>query len=414
MTDRDFLVALFEEAVAAAHPERVIPPALPKPPRGRTVVVGAGKGVAQMAQAFEAQWNGPLSGLVVTRYGYSAPCTRIELREAAHPVPDKAGMEAAQAMLRAVSGLTGDDLVVALICGGGSALLPAPPPGCGLEDEIALNEILLASGAPIGVMNLIRKHFSQIKGGRLALACHPAPLYGLIISDIPGDDPALVASGPTLPSAGGLEDMHRALLRHGIALPAQILAAMTQAPMPGQDAFAAHRHSIVASAGKSLQAAADLARKHGLSAHILSDRIEGEAREVGAAHGDLAREIAEQNSPFSRPALLLSGGETSVTLKQAGRGGRNSEFGLSFAARIAGCANITALIADTDGIDGSEQNAGVHVDGDSFARMQGAGVDPLAALARHDSWGAFAAIDGLFHSGPTGTNVNDFRAILIR
>ncbi|MEM8630601.1 MAG: glycerate kinase [Pseudomonadota bacterium] len=417
--DTLFLTDLFRAAVAAADPMEALPGALPEPPRGRTVVVGAGKGAAQMAQAFEALWQAPFEGVVVTRYGYGAPCKRIRVLEAAHPVPDPAGLEATDALFQAVSGLGADDLVIALVCGGGSALLPAPPEGLTLEDEKALNAALLASGAPISAMNAIRKQVSRIKGGRLALAAFPAPVVSLVVSDVPGDDPAQVASGPTVPDGRGRSDAMRLIETYGIALPDNIVAYLERAPedAPGPDdsRLQFNETRVIASASLSLEAAARQVAAAGLQAAILSDALEGEARDVGLVHAALAREIATRNRPFPKPVVLLSGGETTVTLRgKGGRGGRNSEFLLSFARGIDGLDGIAALAADTDGIDGSETNAGAFADGQTAARMRSAGVDPAAALAANDAWGAFEAVGALFEPGPTGTNVNDFRAILIR
>ena len=415
---KDFLAGLFHAAVHAAAPLAALRPHLPPRPKGRTVVVGAGKGAAQMAAAFEQLW-GPCEGVVVTRYGYGCDTRFIRVLEAAHPVPDAAGLQATQALSAAVQGLGPDDLVVALICGGGSALLPAPPSGFSLADEAALNAALLASGAPIGAMNAIRKQFSAIKGGRLAALAAPAPVHTLVVSDVPGDDPAQVASGPTVPDAADRALALRLVAAYGIELPqpvAQFLhSAPEDAPPPSDAAFAGHRVRVIASAAQSLEAAGHLAQSAGLGVHILSDAIEGEARDVGRVHAALAREIATRGRPFQRPALMLSGGETTVTLRSTGgRGGRNSEFLLAFALAIDGLGGISALAADTDGIDGSETNAGAFADGTSVARMRAAGVDPAAMLAAHDAYGAFAAIGDLFETGPTGTNVNDFRAILVR
>ncbi|MBB6012049.1 hydroxypyruvate reductase [Aquamicrobium lusatiense] len=418
MDPKPFLTSIFEAAVAAADPERTIREHLPKPPKGRTIVIGAGKGAAQMAAAFEKVWEGPLEGLVVTRYGYSAPTQRIEVIEAAHPVPDKAGLDAAQRLLRQVEGLSADDLVVALVCGGGSALLPAPAGSLTLDDEIAVNEALLASGAPISVMNAIRKHVSAIKGGRLAAWAHPARVVSLIVSDIPGDNPALVASGPTVPDAASRADALKAIEAYGIELPQAVMAHLNSpeadAPHPDDERFSRNEVKLIASAAVSLEAAAAEAKRQGIEAVILSDSIEGEAREVGSVHAAIAREIATRNRPFSKPVLLLSGGETTVTLRAKGKGGRNSEFLLSFALGIDGFDGIHALAADTDGIDGSEDNAGAFCDGETVRRMRSAGIDARALLAANNAWTAFDAVDDLFVPGPTGTNVNDLRAILVR
>ncbi|MGR3525713.1 MAG: glycerate kinase type-2 family protein [Paracoccaceae bacterium] len=417
--DRAFLASLFKAAVAAADPRRALAATLPERPKGRTVVIGAGKGAAQLAAAFEDLWDGPLEGVVVTRYGYACPTRQILVLEAAHPVPDEAGLAATDALFKAVSGLGPDDLVVALICGGGSALLAAPAAGLTLEDEVALNKALLASGAPIGAMNAIRKQISRIKGGRLAAAAHPARVVSLIVSDVPGDDPAQVASGPTVPDDVGRAEALRAVRDHAIDLPDRIVRHLQDAPedAPKSDdpRFAGNVVQVIASAARSLEAAADVARSTGVEAMILSDAIEGEAREVARMHGAMAREVAQRGRPFAPPVVMLSGGETTVTIKgDHGRGGRNSEFMLSLALEIEGCAGISALAADTDGIDGSEDNAGAFADGQTVARMRAAGLDPAALLAGHDAWSAFDAVGQLFVTGPTGTNVNDLRAILIR
>lgn len=415
---RPLLESLFHQAVAQAQPALAVARHLPAPLRGRTVVIGAGKASAQMARAFEEAWHGEISGLVVTRYGYAEACERIEIVEAAHPVPDAAGQRAAARLVEMVSNLTEDDLVVALISGGGSSLLPAPAPGLDLEDEQAINRALLASGAPIGVMNLIRNQFSTIKGGRLAAAAYPARVATLVVSDVPGDDPALVASGPTLPLAGGRAEARRLAKLYRLDLPetaARLLASDENLPPAmGDAAFAGNSVVTIASAALSLEAAADLARENGIEAAILSDSIEGEARDVAQVHAAMAREIATRDRPFQKPVVLLSGGETTVTLRGTGRGGRNGEFLLSLAIALDGVEGVTALAGDTDGIDGSEDNAGAYVDGSSARRMREAGVDPQAALANNDAYGAFAAIGDLFVTGPTGTNVNDFRAILVR
>jgi glycerate 2-kinase len=415
---RLLLESLFHRAVAQAQPALAVARHLPEPPKGRTIVIGAGKASAQMARAFEEAWPGEISGLVVTRYGYAEACQRIEIVEAAHPVPDAAGQRAAARLMELVSNLTEDDLVVALISGGGSSLLPAPAPSLDLVDEQTINRALLASGAPIGVMNLIRNQFSTIKGGRLAAAAHPARVATLVVSDVPGDDPALVASGPTLPLAGGRAEARRLAALYRIDLPeaaAKLLASDDNLPPDmGDPIFASNSVITIASAALSLEAAAELAREGGIEAAILSDSIEGEARDVAQVHAAMTREIATRNRPFQKPVVLLSGGETTVTLRGNGRGGRNGEFLLSLAIALDGVEGVSALAGDTDGIDGSEDNAGAYVDGTSAQRMREAGLDPQAALANNDAYGAFAAIGDLFVTGPTGTNVNDFRAILIR
>jgi hydroxypyruvate reductase len=415
--DISLLTQLFDTAVAAADPAEALKDHLPDPPKGRTVVIGAGKGAAQLARAFEEAWDGPVEGIVLTRYGYAAKCRSLRVLEAAHPVPDAAGEAATAEILTLLADLTEEDLVVALITGGGSALLAAPPDGLTLADEQALNEALLASGAPIRAMNAIRKQVSRVKGGRLAAATR-APVVSLIVSDVPGDDPAEVASGPTVPGPADRATALAAICAWNIDLPPRIRAyldtAPEDAPAPDDPRLARNSVTVIASAARSLEAAAALARAQGIPAHILSDAMEGEARDIARAHAAIAREIALRDRPFPRPCLLLSGGETTVTLRHKGRGGRNTEFLLSFALAIEGMAGITALAADTDGIDGSEDNAGAFADGATCAAMRAAGIDPAEALARNDAWTAFDACGQIFAPGPTGTNVNDFRAILIR
>lgn len=416
--DKALLEQAFAAAVAAAVPGPAMAKLLPEPPRGKLVVIGAGKGSAQMAAAFEALWDGPLEGVVVTRYGFGAACRRIRVLEAAHPVPDAAGAAASEALLAMVEGLGESDLVVALISGGGSALLAAPIEGLTLEDEIALNRALLTSGAPIGAMNAVRKMLSRVKGGRLARAAAPAKVVSFIVSDVPGDDPAEVASGPTVPGKSGRDEALAALRDHAIELPERLITALKRAeapPMPDDPAFARNEVHVIASAAKSLDAAAEVVGAAGFTPAILSDSIEGEARDVGRVMAAMAREVRARARPFTPPVALLSGGETTVTLRgKSGRGGRNSEFLLAFTLAIEGLEGIAAMAADTDGIDGSEDNAGAFADGQSAARMRAAGIDPAGALARNDAWGAFAAAGDLLLTGPTGTNVNDLRVILIR
>jgi hydroxypyruvate reductase len=416
--DRALLEDLFRTAVAAADPGRAIAPHLPKKPAGKTVVVGAGKASAQMARAFEQLWDDPVEGLVVTRYGHAVPTTQIEIVEASHPVPDEAGYLAARRMMAKVHGLSHDDLVVALISGGGSALLPSPGPGLSFEDEQAVTRALLASGMPIGVMNLIRNEISAIKGGRLAALASPARVATLIVSDVAGDDPALVASGPTVPIASSRAEVRHLISLYGLELPPAAIALLAshenEPPRPDDPRFADNTVRIIASSALSLEAAAQHAALRGVAAHILSDSVEGEARDVAQVMAAIAREVDLRNRPFPRPAVLLSGGETTVTVRGKGKGGRNAEFLLAFALAIDGIDGITALAADTDGIDGSEDNAGAFADGSSASRMRAAGIDPRAALANNDAWTAFHAVGDLFVTGPTGTNVNDFRAILVR
>ena len=416
---RAFLTSLFEAAVEAADPLAAIRAHLPEKPKGRTIVVGAGKAASQMAAAFESLWDGPLEGAVVARHGPIAECKRIRVMQSAHPVPDEAGLAGSVELLRLVEGLTPDDLVVALVSGGGSSLLPAPPQGLTLTDEIAVNKALLASGAPISAMNVVRKHVSRIKGGRLAFAAAPARVISLIVSDVPGDNPAFVASGPTIPDISTPADALAIVSRYGMILPEAVMRHLgseySAAPKPDHPFFANQQRHIIASAAVSLEAAAAKARVLGIEAVILSDAIEGEARDIGRMHAAIARETALRNRPFSKPVVILSGGETTVTISgdAYGKGGRNSEFLLSFALDIGDVDGIHALAADTDGIDGSEDNAGAFADGATITRMRAAGADPRDHLARHDAWSAFSASGDLFVPGPTGTNVNDLRAVLV-
>ena len=415
---RPFLTALFHAAVNAADPAKVMPAFLPPKPKGRTIVIGAGKGSAQMALAFEQVWDGPYEGVVVTRYGFGAPCKRIEVLEASHPVPDANGLIASRRLKQMVAGLTEDDLVIALVCGGGSALLPAPAGDLTLEDEIAVNKELLASGAPISAMNAVRKHISTIKGGRLAALAYPAKVVSLIVSDIPGDIASYVASGPTVPDANSRDDALGLIAQYRMNFPDAVMkhlrSAKAAAPMPDDPVFSGNDVHIIASAAVSLQAAADAARRLGIEAVILSDAIEGEAREAAKVHAAIAREVSMRGRPFNKPVVILSGGETTVTVTGNGKGGRNTDFLLSFARDIDGLAGIDALAADTDGIDGSEDNAGAFADGTSVARMREKGLDPALHQRNNDAWTAFNAVGDIFFTGPTGTNVNDFRAILVR
>jgi hydroxypyruvate reductase len=412
--DKEFLTGLFDAAVSAADPLKALEPHLPERPKGRTIVIGAGKGAAQMAAAFETLWKEPVEGVVVTRYGYSCETKSIKVLEASHPVPDEAGLAATDALFEAVTGLTADDLVVALICGGGSALLPAPADGLSFEDEQSLNKALLASGAPISAMNAIRKQVSRIKGGRLAQAALPARVVSLVVSDVPGDDPAQVASGPTVADAANRQTALDLISLYGIELSDQLMSFLNTAPEDAPTDIIGEV-KVVASASISLRAAADLAFDQGVAAVILSDTIEGEARDIGMMHAAIAREVALRDQPFKKPIVILSGGETTVSIgsRTGGKGGRNSEFLLSLAEGIESY-RISALAADTDGIDGSESNAGAFADGESWVRMRKAGLDPAKQLAGHDAWTAFNATGDLFVPGPTGTNVNDFRAILVR
>lgn len=413
---RLFLSSLFDAAVKAADPLTGILAHLPPKPKGRTVLVGAGKGAAQMARALETVWNGPLEGIVVTRYGYGCRTDQVEIIEAGHPVPDAAGLAGSKRLVEAVRDLSVDDLVIALISGGASALLPSPPEGLTLKDEIELNEMLLASGAPISAMNVVRTHLSTIKGGRLAAATL-APVVSLIVSDIPGDNPAYVGSGPTVPNQSTRHEALDIVAQYGLKLPEAALKYLSSkhatSPRPDDPVFCQNSHHIVASAAVSLEAAASLARQQGLDAVILSDAIEGESRDVALVHAAIAREVVLRNRPFVKPVVMLSGGETTVTLRsRGGMGGRNSEFALAAALALDGL-NFHLLAADTDGIDGSEDNAGAFADGTTVKRLRALGVDPRRILDGNDSYTAFRSIDDLFETGPTGTNVNDFRALLL-
>lgn len=415
---RPFLRTLFDAAVDAARPSFCLAPHLPEPPaRGRTVVVGAGKAAAAMAAALEAVWPGPLEGLVITRDGHRVPTIRIEVAEAAHPVPDEAGLEATRRLLGHLRGLTADDLVIALISGGGSALLSAPPPGLTLADEQELNRALLRSGAPIAAMNCVRSHLSTVKGGQLARAARPARLATLLISDIPGDDPAAIASGPTIPDPTTLSDARDVLVRHAIPVSGRVRAALAdparETPKPGDPQFAGDTVRVVARPQTSLEAAAAAARAAGIVPVLLGDAIEGEARAVAGVMAGIARSCARHGHPAAAPCVLLSGGETTVTVRGAGRGGRNAEFLLALALSLDGHLGIGALAADTDGIDGSEDNAGAVIDPSTLSRARAAGLDPAARLAANDAYTVFGALGDLVVTGPTFTNVNDFRAILI-
>ncbi len=414
---RRLLRAMFDAAVGAASPGLRIPAFLPSPPKGRTVVVGAGKASAAMAKAVEARWPGPLAGLVVTRYGHAVPCERIEVVEASHPVPDENGHRAAARILEMVQGLGPDDLVLALVSGGGSALLSLPAPGLTLADKQAVNAALLRSGAPIGEMNAVRKHLSAIKGGRLAAAAHPARLVTLVISDVPGDDPAVIASGPTVPDASTFAEGRAVLAKYGITGPRAVIEHLERAedetPKPGDPRLAKASTATVASPQLSLEAAAEVARRAGATPLILGDALEGEAREVGRVMAGIARQAALRGQPAPPPVVLLSGGETTVTVKGHGRGGRNVEFLLSLAVELDGLPGVFALAADTDGVDGAEEAAGAVVAPDTLARAAARGISAKARLADNDGHGFFEALGDQVVTGPTLTNVNDFRALLV-
>ena len=414
---RRLLRALFDAAVAAADPATIVPAHLPARPKGRTIVVGAGKASASMARAFEQAWDGPLEGLVVTRYGHAVPCERIEIVEASHPVPDASGERGALRMLDRVRGLSPDDLVVALISGGGSALLAAPAPGLTLADKQAVNRALLACGASIDEMNCVRKHLSAIKGGRLAAAASPARVEALLISDVPGDDPAVIGSGPTVPDPTTYADARAILARYGVEPPPAVRARLEQAaeetPKPGDARLARSTYKIIATPQMSLTAAADVARKAGVTPLILSDCIEGEAREAARVLAGLAIQARRHGEPARPPCVLLSGGETTVTVRGSGRGGRNVEFSLALALALRGQAQTWALAADTDGVDGAEEIAGALVTPDTLARARAAGLSAADFLARNDAHAFFERLNDQIVTGPTLTNVNDFRAILV-
>jgi glycerate 2-kinase len=414
---RAFLRSLFDAALAAAEPAKAVPPHLPKPPKGRTIVVGAGKAAASMARAVEEHWPGPLSGLVVTRYGHGVPCRRIEVVEAAHPVPDAKGREAAQRILESVKNLSGDDLVLALISGGGSALLVLPAYGVSLEDKQAVTSALLKSGAAIDEMNTVRKHLSGIKGGRLATMAHPAEVVTLAVSDVPGDSPAVIASGPTVPDPTTYADAAAVLSKYGIIPPDSVArrfsAAADETPKPGDRRLSRTRYSLIARPLASLEAAAAVARARGVTPVILGDALEGEAREVGKVMAGIARSAALHGMPAKPPVVLLSGGETTVTVRGKGRGGRNAEFLLALAVALGGDTRISAIAGDTDGIDGSEDNAGALLLPETLMRAEARGLDAKARLADNDGYGFFSGIGDLVVTGPTLTNVNDFRAVLI-
>ena len=415
---RSALRAIFDAAVAAADPWRVLAHYLPAKPTGRCIVIGTGKSAASMAAALEAAWpDVALEGTVVTRYGHAVPTRRIEVIEAAHPVPDANSELGARRLLARVQGLSADDLVLALISGGGSALLALPAPGLTLADKQTVNRALLACGATITEMNTVRKHLSAIKGGRLAAAAAPARVVTLAISDVPGDDPTVIASGPTVPDATTFADARALIFRYGIQTPASVTAHLAaeldETPKPGSLPHASFR--LITTPALALQAAAEAARALGLTPVLLGDALEGEAREMGTLMAGIARSVRHHSQPVRAPAVLLSGGETTVTLTggSAGRGGRNTEFLLALAVALNGAKNIWAAAGDTDGIDGTEDAAGAIVSPDTLARARMAGLDPRAILACHDSYSLFAAIGDLIRTGPTLTNVNDVRAILI-
>jgi hydroxypyruvate reductase len=417
MNERQLLEALFKAAIAAAQPEHCVPPYLPPAPRGRLIVIGAGKASAAMARAVERHYAGPMEGLVVTRYGYAVPCQRIEIVEAAHPVPDAAGLRAAERMLDLIGGLSADDTVLCLISGGGSALLPLPLPGITLEDKQAVNRALLASGASIGEMNCVRRHLSAIKGGRLAAACHPAHVVTLLVSDVPGDDPCDIASGPTVADPSTCADALAIVRRYGIDLPPHVRQVLEsgagESIKPGDPRLAGHDVRLVATPQMALEAAARVAGEAGITAHILGDSIGGEARDVGKVMAGMALQVARHGQPFATPCVLLSGGETTVTVRGDGRGGRNVEFLLAAAIALRGEPGVHGLAGDTDGVDGQDEIAGGYFSPTTLARAFGLGIRPLQSLDRNDGHGFFQALGDAVVTGPTLTNVNDFRAILV-
>jgi glycerate 2-kinase len=414
---RTLLRAMFDAAINAAAPALCLPPHLPAPPKGRTIVVGAGKAAAAMAVAVEAHWRGPIEGIVVTRYGHGAPTNRIKVVEASHPVPDAAGPAAAKAILDSVCGLSPDDLVLALISGGGSALLALPDGDITLADKQAINRALLRSGAHIGEMNCVRKHLSAIKGGRLAAAAAPARVVSLIISDVPGDDLSIIASGPTVADHTTQADALAVLKRYAIDVSPAVMKQLSdptrETPKPGDPRLANVANILIATPQMSLEAAANVARAAGFAPLILGNAIEGEARECAIVHAGIAMQAAGYGQPAAPPCAIISGGETTVTVRGKGRGGRNAEFLLGLAIALGGRGDISALAGDTDGIDGSEDNAGAVIAPDSLARAAQGGLNVQERLADNDAYSVFAALGDLIVTGPTRTNVNDFRAILV-
>ena len=417
---RDLLRCMFDAAIASAQPALCVPPYLPSPESlgtGQLIVIGAGKASAAMARAVEDHWIGPLSGLVVTRYGYGVPCERIEIVEAAHPVPDAAGLEAAHRMLQVVQGLNENDVVLCLISGGGSSLLPLPLDGLTLEHKQVVNRALLKSGATISEMNCVRRHLSAIKGGRLAVACHPARVVTLLISDVPGDDPIDIASGPTVADPTSCEDALAIVKRYGIDLPAEVRAVLEsgrgESVKPGDPRLARNSVHMVAAPQMALEAAAQVARDAGYGAYILGDALEGEARDVGKVLAGIALQVAQRGQPVQAPCVLLSGGETTVTLRGTGSGGRNVECLLSMAITLGGHPRIHALAGDTDGVDGVAEIAGACISPDTLARAHALGLKPNDSLNNNDGHGFFGKLGDAVVTGPTLTNVNDFRAIVI-
>jgi len=416
--DRTLLLRrMFDAAVAAAQPALCLPPHLPLRPQGRTIVIGAGKASAAMARALEDHWSGPLEGLVVTRYGYDVPCKRIEIVQAAHPVPDAAGLQAAERIRQLVTGLTADDLVIALLSGGGSSLLVAPGEGLTLADKQAINTALLHSGASISEMNCVRRHLSSLKGGRLAAVCYPAKVVTLLVSDVPGDDPIDIASGPTVADPTTCADALAILDRYRIAVPPAVRCLLEsgagETVKPGDPRLAGIQTRMITAPQIALEAAAQVARDAGITPYILGDSLEGEARDLGKAMAGIARQVAVHGQPFTTPCVLLSGGETTVTLRGSGRGGRNVEFLLSLAVALNGLPGVHALAADTDGVDGVEEIAGACLTPSTLQRAWALGINPRSSLDNNDAHSFFQALGDSVVTGPTLTNVNDFRAILV-
>jgi glycerate 2-kinase len=414
---RQLLRSMFDAAVAAASPKLRIPAYLPPPPKGKTIVIGAGKASAAMAKAVEEVWPGALSGLVVTRYGHAVPCDRIEIVEASHPVPDESGHRAAQRILQMVNGLGPDDLVLAVISGGGSSLLSLPAPGLTFQNKQAVNAALLRSGAPIDEMNAVRKHLSAIKGGRLAAAAFPARVVTLVISDVPGDDPADIASGPTVADKSTFAEARAVLAKYEISEPRAVIDHLErggdETPKPGSPRLANTVTILVATPQLSLEAAAEVASKAGVLPLILGDALEGEAREVGRVMAGIARQVALRGQPAQPPMVLLSGGETTVTIRGKGRGGRNVEFLLSLAVMLNGLPGVFALAADTDGVDGAEEIAGAVIAPDTLTRAAKLRINAKEYLANNNAHSFFEALGDQVITGPTLTNINDFRAILV-
>jgi hydroxypyruvate reductase len=417
MHPQELLLAMYRVAVEAAGAARCVPAHLPEKPRGRVIVVGAGKAAADMARAVEDQWQDTVSGLVVTRYGHATTCQRIQVVEAGHPNPDTAGLEAAQRIRQLVSGLTGDDLVLGLWSGGGSSLLALPAPGISLADKRNINQQLLRSGAAIADINCVRKHLSAIKGGRLAALAYPAQVVSLIVSDVPGDDPSVIASGPTVADASTRMQAREILERYDLNVPEHVMhwlrSDAAETPKAGDPRLAQVRNIVIATPMVALRAAARYAREQGMPTLILGDAIEGEARECAKMHAGVALSCARHGEPLPAPCVLLSGGETTVTVHGRGRGGRNAEFLLALALALQSHPQIWALACDTDGIDGTQDNAGARLAPDTLMRAAGWGIDAVAALDDNDAWRVFEPLNDLIVTGPTRTNVNDFRAILI-